>query len=154
MNYLCMIVLLAFPLIVGCDCDETEPSPHVDAGPDGCANSDGGPSCTGMDCIPMTCNGANTPVETCDLSAAIASCEWCKANGCQMSTMEPDQCEGGVIHYTDMLGCLQAPGPQANCPACAGITFGMPITAACETCAKPFTPCSLNCTTEASGGNK
>jgi hypothetical protein len=98
--------------------------------------------------------GADADVDiSCSPEAVIAACEDCKANGCPQADPLDEPCHySGVIHYTDMLGCLQTDGPQANCPACAGITFGMPITEDCATCAAPFTPCSLSCAFEASGG--
>lgn len=97
--------------------------------------------------------GIDTPSDECEHMTVVAACEWCKTNGCTMADPLDDPCHySGVIHYTDMLGCLQADGPQANCPMCAGITFGMPITENCASCAKPFTPCSLSCAFEASGG--
>lgn len=134
--------------VIGCIGEgETVTANYHDAAVDACAISDDKGA---LGCVEDA--GTDAPTDPCDTDAVIASCEWCKANGCKMAGIEPEQCYSGVVHYTDMLGCLQADGPQANCPPCAGITFGMPITEECASCAAPFTPCSLSCAFEASGG--
>ena len=98
--------------------------------------------------------GADAGPKECDPELQVKICNECKALGCPMADPnDPDKCHYvAVVMYTDMIGCLQWPGPQVNCPACNDITANMPITAECESCAKPFTPCSLNCAYELTGG--
>jgi hypothetical protein len=94
-------------------------------------------------------------VDTCDLEYVASVCDDCKVNGCPMAKDDDEPCHRiGVVHYTDMLGCLQMPGPQASCPPCQDITFGMPITAECVTCAEPHTNCSFDCAFAVTGGKQ
>jgi hypothetical protein len=138
------LIFSVIQLVVIGGCSANCPLPEADAGAElpevACADKDN------------MCDGG-TDTNGCDSDVVIAACEYCKANGCPQADPLGEPCHySGVTMYTDMLGCLQADGPQANCPACAGITFGMPITEECATCAAPFTTCSLSCAFEASGG--
>lgn len=143
------VSLLVAALVLGC-------GPEVEVpGPDGGGGSGGvGGHGSGESSSSASSSSSSSGQPTCDTAFQIGVCEDCKAKGCPMADpKDPDLCHyGAVVMYTDMIGCLQWPGPQSQCPACKDITANMPITPECESCAKPFTPCSLNCAYELTGG--
>lgn len=85
--------------------------------------------------------------EECGLYENITTCEICVQNGCEFNTPTGNQCYAGVVGYTDIIGCLQAPDVQTNCVACQGIKAGDPIKTECIGCAKAHvnSSCRLSC---------
>ena len=127
-------------------CDPGDPMPMPDGGMTSSSSSSSGDT--------SSSSSSSSGQMECSVEYVAKVCDECKALGCPMADPnDPDKCHYvAVVMYTDMIGCLQWPGPQVNCPACKGITTNMPITSECESCAKPFTPCSLDCAYELTGG--
>ena len=83
--------------------------------------------------------------ETCDINYVESVCEGCKAMGCPPAMDDDEPCHRiGVIHYTDMIGCIQlVPGA---CPACPNPAApGDTISADCSTCIAAFGNCNMDC---------
>lgn len=103
-------------------------------------------------CLQCASENQNNPpcelsCETCGKYDILTTCEECTKYGCEFNKPLPGQCYGGVVFYTDIIGCLQDNAVQQNCPACLGINSGMPIDPACVGCAKKYVnpTCRLSC---------
>lgn len=87
--------------------------------------------------------------ESCTKFDVLATCEECKQyGGCEFNQPHGNQCYGGVVAYTDMIGCIQQTSVQANCPACQDEkTVGDIITQECVTCAEKhaINGCTFSC---------
>lgn len=83
--------------------------------------------------------------ETCDVNYVESVCEDCKAMGCPRAMDDDEPCHRiGVIHYTDMIGCIQlVPGACPTCPNPAAP--GDTISADCSTCIAAFGSCNMDC---------
>lgn len=139
---------LALALVMGCGPEvEVETSASASASSSSSSSGEGGIGGSGGATVSSSSSSSSGQL-MCDIVKQAEFCEECKAVGCAWPTTEayPDPCDyGAAVTYSDMIGCLQWPAPQANCPACKDIKAGMPITFECQACAQPFTPCSLYC---------
>ena len=138
-------ILLAFTLgFMGCS-DPGETTSSVTSGSSSVSSSssgEGGAGGMGGQ------GGSGGKMElVCDSENVVKTCEECKMVGCEFNKPTETQCYGGVVFYTDMIGCLQWPAVQDNCPECKDISAGQPITSACETCGKEYAneTCVFSC---------
>lgn len=140
-------VLLTFTLgFIGCS-DPGETTSSVTSGTTSSSSSSSSSSGEGGAGGMGGQGGSGGKELVCDSENVVKTCEECKAVGCEFNKPTETQCYGGVVFYTDMIGCLQWPAVQQNCPDCVGITDKMPITSACESCGKQYanSSCIFSC---------
>lgn len=86
---------------------------------------------------PVPCDSSS------DTSVTLA-CWSCVGQGC------PDMpneyiCEESWLRHSDMMLCVNFPGPQEKCPDCKGLKNGDAISYECIECAKQYSPCNFDC---------
>lgn len=148
-----LLVLTALLQIPACDPSPPDPMPIPDAGMGGAGGSDAGMVSSSSATSSSSSSGMDAGAgDTCPVEVVIAECRECKTWGCPMPVDTDQPCPRiGVVHYTDMIGCIQLiPGV---CPACpANPMTGDAITEACAQCVAANTACSMDCIFEAHGG--
>lgn len=130
-------------------------SPNVQSNCSNCVGLKEGDSIS-QECLVCAAQETDNPpcklgCELCDKYDTLVTCEICSQyGGCQFNQPTPNMCYGGVVAYTDQIGCLQQTAVQANCPACQDEnTVGSVITAECVSCARKhaINGCVFDCAT-------
>ncbi len=150
MKFVSLLALLV--TIVGCEPRDPNPSTSGQGGMGGettvssSSSSSGDAGMGGVGGMTVSSSSSSSGQPQCDILAQAEICEQCKAVGCEPADPQGDPCYYGAVYtYSDMIGCVQWPEPQAYCPACVGLSTGDPLPFECQSCAQPHTPCTLYC---------